>query len=69
MKERHLKPGEAAIVADFQHSWREQKESGEGAMGKRDIVRYRVTVTCLDDGKLPDRSGGDDDDGKDEEPK
>ena len=37
-------------------------------MGKRpDIVRYRVTVTCLEDGKLPDRGDGADDDGKDEE--
>ena len=69
MKECHLEPGEAAIVADYQHSWKGRGESGEGAMSKRDIVRYRVTVTCLDDGKLPDRSGGDDDEGKDEEPK
>jgi hypothetical protein len=65
MKECHVEPGEEAIVADYKHSWRGQEESGEGSMSKRDIVRYRVTVTCFKDGKLPDRADAANDEGKD----
>ena len=66
-RDHDLKPGKESTVVDLQHHWKEQSESGEGAKIRRDIVRYRVTVTCLEDGKLPDRGEGADDEGKQEE--
>ena len=67
VRDRNVKPGEEVIIVDHQHHWKEQDESGEGAKIRRDIVRYRVTVTCLEDGKLPDRGHGADDQEKQEE--
>lgn len=53
------------MLIEETHYWRDQSEKGLGK--KRDLVRYRVTVTCLEGGKLPDRDDGADDEGKDEE--
>ena len=53
-----MKPGQESVVLDYEYYWREKDESGEGAKIRRDIVRYQVTVTCLEGGKLPDRGKG-----------
>jgi hypothetical protein len=53
-----VKPGEEATIVDRKHHWTEQDESGKGEATKKHIVRYRVTVSCLEGDRLPDRGEG-----------
>lgn len=61
-----VKPGEEATIVDRQHHWTERDESGEGEATKKHFVRYRVTVSCLEGDRLPDRGQGESGQEKDE---
>jgi hypothetical protein len=65
---QHIKPGGQSEIVWWEVSKDDVNEAEEDRPRKRDFVRYRVTVTCLKDGELPDRGDGADDEGKDEQP-
>ena len=52
-RHRHLKPGEEFGIVSWEAHRSDGAEAKEGRLKKVDRVRYRVTVTCLEEGKLP----------------
>jgi hypothetical protein len=44
-----LEPGDERVIVELHQNWTEKSESLEKVGRKRDLLRYRVTVKCLED--------------------